>query len=76
MVNKAIIPKKYLLPTTEELTTQFHRSTIFSKLDFRQGYLQVPLHPENRTLIVFITHKVVFHYELVAFGVSSAHSYF
>lgn len=40
-VNKAIIPDKYPLPTTEELTAQFHGSTIFSKLDLRQGYLQV-----------------------------------
>ena len=32
-VNTAIIPDKYPLPTTEELTTHFYGSTVFSKLD-------------------------------------------
>lgn len=75
-VNKAIIPDRYPLPTTEELTTQFHGSTIFSKLDLRQGYLQVPLHPESRNLTAFITHKGVFHYKRMAFGLSLAPSCF
>lgn len=75
-VNKAIIPDKYPLPTTEELTAQFHGSTIFSKLDLRQGYLQVPLHPESRNLTAFITHRGVFRYKRMAFGLSSAPSCF
>ena len=75
-VNKAIIPDKYPLPTIEELTAQFHGSTTFSKLDLRQGYLQVPLHPESRNLTAFITHKGVFRYKHMAFGLSSAPSCF
>lgn len=75
-VNKAIIPDKYPLPTTEELTAQFYGSTVFSKLDLRQGYLQVPLHPDSRNLTAFITHKGVFRYKRMAFGLSSAPSCF
>ncbi|KAL1279257.1 hypothetical protein QQF64_025930 [Cirrhinus molitorella] len=41
-VNKAVIPDRFPLPTSEELIAQFHGSTVFSKLDFRQGLLQVP----------------------------------
>ncbi|KAJ8332771.1 hypothetical protein SKAU_G00416720 [Synaphobranchus kaupii] len=67
-VNKAIIPDKYPLQTTEELTAQFHGSTVFSKLDLRQGYLQVPQHPESRNLTAFITHKGVFRYKCMAFS--------
>ncbi|KAJ7991418.1 hypothetical protein DPEC_G00283640 [Dallia pectoralis] len=44
-VNKAVVPDKYPLPTTEEPTTHFYGSRVFSKLDLRQGYLQIPLHP-------------------------------
>ncbi len=40
-LNKAIVPGEYPLPTVEELAAEFHGSTIFSKLDLRQGYLQV-----------------------------------
>lgn len=46
-VNKAVIPGKYPLPPVEELAAQFYSSTVFTKLDLRQGYLQVPLHPNS-----------------------------
>lgn len=75
-VNKAIIPDRYPLPTTEELTAQFYGSTVFSKLDLRQGYLQVPLHPDSRNLTAFITHKGVFRFKRMAFGLCSAPSCF
>ena len=55
-MNKAIIPDKYPLPTAEELTTHLNGSTVFSKLDLRQGYLQVSLAHESRDLTAFITH--------------------
>lgn len=69
-VNKAVIPDKYPLPTTEELSAKFHGSTVFSKLDLRQGYLQVPLHPESRNLTAFVTHIGVFRYTRMPFGPS------
>ncbi|KAI3358905.1 hypothetical protein L3Q82_015296 [Scortum barcoo] len=48
--NKAVIPDKYSLPTMEE---------VFSKLDLRQGYLQVPLHPDSCNLTAFVSHMVL-----------------
>ncbi|KAJ8368319.1 hypothetical protein SKAU_G00083470 [Synaphobranchus kaupii] len=75
-VNKAVIPDKYPLPTSEELTTHFYGSTVFTKLDLRQGYLQVPLHPASRDLTAFISHAGVFRYTRMPFGLSSAPSCF
>ncbi len=75
-VNKAVIPEKYTLPTAEELTTHFYRSTVFTKLDLRQGYLQVPLHPSSRNLTAFVTHTGVYQYTRMPFGLSSAPSCF
>lgn len=72
----AIIPDKYPLPTAEELTSLFHGSTVFSKLDLRQGYLQIPLHPASRDLTAFVTHAGVFRYTRMPFGLSSAPSCF
>ena len=45
-VNKAVIPDKFPLPTVEELSAKFNGSTVFSKLDLRQGYL--PTGPYTR----------------------------
>ena len=75
-VNKAVIPDKFPLPTVEELSAKFYGSTVFSKLDLRQGYLQVPLHPDSRNLTAFVTHMGVFRYTRMPFGLSSAPSFF
>uniref|UniRef100_A0A3B3IH14 Gypsy retrotransposon integrase-like protein 1 n=2 Tax=Oryzias latipes TaxID=8090 RepID=A0A3B3IH14_ORYLA len=75
-VNKAIIPDKYPLPTAEELTSHFHGSTVFSKMDLRNGYLQVPLAPASMDLTAFVTHVGVFRFKRMAFGLSSAPSCF
>ncbi len=75
-VNKVVIPDRYPLPPIEELTKHFHGSIIFSKLDLRQGYLQVPLHPDSRNLTAFVTHIGVFRCTRMPFGLSSAPSCF
>ncbi|KAI2662268.1 Transposon Tf2-11 polyprotein [Labeo rohita] len=59
---QAVIPDRFPLPTSEELIALFHGSTVFSKLDLRQGYLQVLLHPSSRNLTAFVTHAGVFRY--------------
>ena len=75
-VNKAIIPDKYPLPTMEELAAEFHGSAIYTKLDLRRSYLQVPLAEESRYLTAFVTHDGVFQYKRVPYGLSSAPSAF
>ncbi len=75
-VNKAVIPDKYPLPTAEELTTHFYGLTVFTKLDLRQGYMQVPLHPSSRNLTAFVTHTGVNQYTRMPFGLSAAPSCF
>eukprot|EP00118_Oscarella_pearsei_P020264 m.218920 g.218920 ORF g.218920 m.218920 type:complete len:1393 (+) comp39915_c0_seq7:688-4866(+) len=76
VVNKAIIPGKYPLPTLEEMASEFAGSTWFSKLDLRQGYLQVPLAKESRYLTAFVSHDGVFQFRRLPFGLSSAPSAF
>lgn len=75
-VNKAIIPDRYPLPTSVELTTLFYGSTVFMKLNLQQGYLQVPLHPASRDLTAFVTHAGMFRYTWMPFGLNSAPSCF
>ncbi len=82
-VNKAVIPDEYPLPMAEELTTHFYGSTVFTKLDLRQGYLQVPLHPSSRNLkqrlshtMGYVTHNGVYQFSHMPFGLSSAPSCF
>jgi hypothetical protein len=41
--NKYIDPEQYILPTIEEHSTNMANCTVFSKLDLRNAYLQLPL---------------------------------
>ena len=75
-VNKAIVPDRYPLPTLSELTSEFHGSRVFSKLDLRRSYEQVPLHKDSRYLTAFITHEGVFQFKRVPYGLASAPSCF
>ena len=75
-VNKAVIPGKHPLPTIENITGEFHGSTVFSKLDLKQGYLQLPLTEESRHLTAFVTHTEVYQFKRMPFGLSSAPSAF
>ena len=75
-VNKAIVPDRYPLPTTTELTSKLHGSKVFSKIDLKMSYLQIELAPESRDLTTIITHEGLFRYRRVCFGLSSAPSAF
>nr|XP_039268356.1 uncharacterized protein K02A2.6-like [Styela clava] len=75
-VNMAIIPDKYPLPTMTELTSKFHSSTVFSKLDLRRSYEQVPLAKDKRYLTAFITHDSIYQYKRIPYGLCSAPSCF
>lgn len=71
-----MIPDKYPLPTIEELTTLFYGSSVFTKLDLKQGYMQIPLHEDSRNLTAFVTHMGLFRFKRIPFGLSSAPSCF
>eukprot|EP00794_Sanderia_malayensis_P006446 gene6446-biopygen4771 len=60
------------MPTTEELITDLHGASIFSKLDLKQGYHQLTLAEESRNLTTFSTHKGLRRYKKLCFGVNSA----
>ena len=42
-------------PVVEDFTCKFHDCKVFSKLDLRQGYRQLTLHPDSRAVATFST---------------------
>ena len=56
------IPNKYMernrilqAPVVEDFTAKFHGCKYFSKMDLRQGYHQLLLHPDSRSIATFST---------------------
>ena len=72
LVNTAVKRERHLTPTIEEVIHDLNGACHFSKLDLRQGYLQIPLAPESRNLTTFSTHLGIKRYTRMVFGLTSA----
>lgn len=70
--NEAILRENYPLPTFDSFMTKLRGAKYFSRLDLLSAYHQLELHPESRAITTFITHKGVFRYKRLMFGVNSA----
>ena len=75
-LNKKTIRNQYPLPLPEELFDRLGGSKVFSKIDLRSGYWQVPLRQEDRKKTAFKTRWGLFEYLVVPFGVTNAPAQF
>lgn len=75
-INSAAKLDKYPIPRIEELFASLAGGKAFTKLDLSHAYLQVPLDEESRRYVVINTHKGLFEYKRLPFGVASAPSIF
>ena len=71
-VNKAAIIDKYPLPKIDELISSLNNCKVFSKLDMSQAYLQLCLDEDSKPLTTINTHRGLFQFNRLCFGVSSA----
>ena len=76
VANQAITRERHPLPTVDDLIHTLNGATVFSKLDLRSGYHQVPLAPESRYITTFATHQGLWRYTRLNFGTNSASEMF
>ena len=69
--NEAIVRERHPIPSVDDVY-HLNGSTMFSKLDFKWGFYQIELEQEPRTITTFITHKGLYRYKRLMFGISSA----
>lgn len=74
--NQAIRRERHPTPTIEDLTHILNGATVFSKLDLKAGYHQIPLAPESRYVTTFVTHEGLRRYTRLNFGTNSASEIF
>ncbi|KFD63863.1 hypothetical protein M514_12264 [Trichuris suis] len=63
---------KYPLPTPDDLFTVLNGGRLFSKLDFADAYLQVEVEDDSKELLTVNTHRGLYRYNRLPFGVKSA----
>ena len=66
----------YPLPRIEDLFASLSGGKQFSKLDLAHAYQQILLDDESRKFVVINTHKGLYHYNCLPFGIASAPAIF
>lgn len=72
MVNQVVMRQVHPLPTLEDYRAAMSGATVYTKLDFKMFYHQIMLHEDSRSLTTFITHRGMYRYKRVPFGISCA----
>ena len=70
--NKVLLLDKYPLPKIEELFGLLAGGKYFSKLDMSQAYMQLSLDDVSKDLTTINTHRGLFRYNRLCFGIASA----
>ena len=70
--NQAIIRERQPIPTVQEVLQDLNGSTVFSRVDLKWGFHQILLAEESRQVTTFVTHRGLYRYTRLMFGVTSA----
>ena len=71
-VNPVLKVDQYPLPRIEDIFASLAGGQKFSKLDLRQAYLQCEVEEESRKLLTINTHRGLYTYNRLVFGIASA----
>lgn len=73
VVNKSTISDAYGIPWISSILDKLRKAKYISTLDMKNGYWQVPLHPESRQYTAFtVPGRGFFQFKVMAFGLHSA----
>ena len=75
-LNKQIQCDQYPLPKIDELLSSVGKGKVFSKIDLQNAYLQIPVDEGSQECLVINTHKGMFKYKRLPFGLSSSPAIF
>ena len=71
-LNPHLAPVSFPMPTMEESFACLAGNVVFSKLDLKDAYLQVPVDEESARLLTVTTHKGLFSVHRLPFGLATA----
>ena len=75
-LNDALDVHQYPLPAPEDLFTKLNGGTCFAKLDLADAYLQMEVDEDSKNHLTINTHKGLFQFCHLPFGVKSAPAIF
>ena len=71
-INNSVVEDKYQLPRVNDLYASLAGGESFTRLDLSHAYLQLPLDKGSRDYVTINTHKGLFRYTWLPYGISVA----
>lgn len=71
-LNSRVHQQKFPFPIIEDLLDQLYDKSVFTKLDLRDGFYQIHIHPEDTKYFAFATPTAQFEFVRMPFGYSEA----
>jgi hypothetical protein len=71
-LNKFVRPEHFKMEGISSLQELIRRDDFFVKIDLKDAYLTVPVHPEDRKFFRILWGGVLYQFRCLAFGLSSA----
>ncbi len=71
-VNPQLVVDQHPLPKMEDICANLAGGIMFSKIDLKNAYLQMEVEPDSKELLTINTHKGLFRYNRLVFGIASA----
>ena len=75
-LNLALKRSHYPLPVIEEILPELSKAKVFSKIDLKEGFLQVELDEETSKLTVFQTLWGRYRFHRMPFGITQPRKFF
>jgi hypothetical protein len=71
-LNKLTVPSRFPIPRIDGILDKLGPARFFTTLDAQSGYWQIPMHPDNVHKTAFLTHKGLFEFLRMPFGLTTA----
>ncbi|XP_062539175.1 uncharacterized protein K02A2.6-like [Armigeres subalbatus] len=71
-VNQAVIRERHPMPVIDEVLAKIGRGKVWSVLDVKDAFFLLELEEESRNIVTFITHRGLYRFKRLPFGLVSA----